>query len=228
MPFWHSVRRFVTTTLCHFGTSRGLALCHFGTAKKKKPPGVQRVHRAATWQIRNGGIRHEGHHKIAGRSRGRRTGSQTMNQRQRAFCEAYLKCGNAAEAAIKAGYSPKSARSIGQRLLTFADIREYLAQRNAQIIAENTATLEEIYSFWTVTMRDQASKPADRLKASELLSKALIVERTRKENSDQSGAGHEFDGWSDEELRGAVHLMEDLSDEEFNAIMDAYNRKKRR
>lgn len=49
-----------------------------------------------------------------------------------------------------------------------------------------------------------------------------------KENSDQSGAGHEFDGWSDEELRGAVHLMEDLSDEEFNAIMDAYNRKKRR
>lgn len=151
-----------------------------------------------------------------------------MNQRQRAFCEAYLKCGNAAEAAIKAGYSPKSARSIGQRLLTFADIREYLAQRNAQIIAENTATLEEIYSFWTVTMRDQASKPADRLKASELLSKALIVERTRKENSDQSGAGHEFDGWSDEELRGAAHLMEDLSDEEFNAIMDAYNRKKRR
>ena len=88
-----------------------------------------------------------------------------MNQRQRAFCEAYLKCGNAAEAAIKAGYSPKSARSIGQRLLTFADIREYLAQRNAQIIAENTATLEEIYSFWTFTMRDQASKPADRLKA---------------------------------------------------------------
>ena len=143
-----------------------------------------------------------------------------MNQRQRAFCEAYLLSGNATEAAIKAGYSPKSARSIGQRLLTYVDIREYLA--------ENTATLEEIYSFWTVTMRDQASKPADRLKASELLSKALIVERTRKENSDQSGAGHEFDGWSDEELRGAVHLMEDLSDEEFNAIMDAYNRKKRR
>ena len=122
MPFWHSIRRFVTTTLCHFGTSRGLALCHFGTAKKKKPPGVQRVHRAATWQIRNGGIRHEGHHKTAGRSRGRRTGSQTMNQRQRAFCEAYLKCGNAAEAARKAGYSARTARSIGQRLLTYVCI----------------------------------------------------------------------------------------------------------
>ena len=48
-----------------------------------------------------------------------------MNQRQRAFCEAYLLSGNATEAAIKAGYSPKSARSIGQRLLTYVDIREY-------------------------------------------------------------------------------------------------------
>lgn len=124
-----------------------------------------------------------------------------MNQRQRAFCEAYLLGGNATEAAIKAGYSPKSARSIGQRLLTFADIREYLAQRNAQIIAENTATLEEIYSFWTVTMRDQASKPADRLKASELLSKALTLERTRSEERAAAGTLNPFDSLTDEELR---------------------------
>lgn len=124
-----------------------------------------------------------------------------MNQRQRAFCEAYLLSGNATEAAIKAGYSPKSARSIGQRLLTYVDIREYLAQRNAQIIAENTATLEEIYSFWTVTMRDQASKPADRLKASELLSKALTLERTRSEEHAAAGTLNPFDSLTDEELR---------------------------
>lgn len=124
-----------------------------------------------------------------------------MNQRQRAFCEAYLLSGNATEAAIKAGYSPKSARSIGQRLLTFADIREYLAQRNTQIIAENTATLEEIYSFWTVTMRDQASKPADRLKASELLSKALTLERARNEERAAFGTLNPFDSLTDEELR---------------------------
>lgn len=124
-----------------------------------------------------------------------------MNQRQRAFCEAYLLSGNATDAAIKAGYSLKSARSIGQRLLTYVDIREYLAQRNAQIIAENTATLEEIYSFWTVTMRDQASKPADRLKASELLSKALTLERTRSEERAAAGTLNPFDSLTDEELR---------------------------
>lgn len=133
-----------------------------------------------------------------------------MNQRQRAFCEAYLLSGNATEAAIKAGYSPKSARSIGQRLLTFADIREYLAQRNAQIIAENTATLEEIYSFWTVTMRDQASKPADRLKASELLSKALTLERTRSEERAAAGTLNPFDSLTDEELRRLSEMDEGL------------------
>jgi len=133
-----------------------------------------------------------------------------MNQRQRAFCEAYLLSGNATEAAIKAGYSPKSARSIGQRLLTFADIREYLAQRNAQIIAENTATLEEIYSFWTVTMRDQEAKQADRLKASELLSKALLLERSREEDRAAAGTVNPFDSLTDEELRRLSEMDEGL------------------
>lgn len=133
-----------------------------------------------------------------------------MNQRQRAFCEAYLLSGNATEAAIKAGYSPKSARSIGQRLLTYVDIREYLAQRNAQIIAENTATLEEIYSFWTVTMRDQSSKPADRLKASELLSKALTLERARNEERAAAGTLNPFDSLTDEELRRLSEMDEGL------------------
>ena len=133
-----------------------------------------------------------------------------MNQRQRAFCEAYLKCGNAAEAARKAGYSARTARSIGQRLLSYADIREYLADRNAEIMAENTATLEEIRSFWTTTMRDQEAKPTDRLKASELLSKALLLERSREEDRAAAGTVNPFDELTDEELRRLAALDEEL------------------
>ena len=133
-----------------------------------------------------------------------------MNQRQRAFCEAYLKCGNAAEAARKAGYSARTARSIGQRLLTYADIREYLADRNAEIMAEHTATLEEIRSFWTTTMRDQEAKQADRLKASELLSKALLLERSREEERAAAGTVNPFDELTDEELRRLAALDEEL------------------
>lgn len=94
-----------------------------------------------------------------------------MNQRQRAFCEAYLVSGNAAEAAREAGYSPKTARSIGQRLLTNVDVQEYLDQRNQEISAARTAQVEEIRQFWTATMRDDTAKTGDRLKASELLAK---------------------------------------------------------
>ena len=79
--------------------------------------------------------------------------------------------------------------------MTYADIREYLADRNAEIMAENTATLEEIRSFWTTTMRDQEAKQADRLKASELLSKALTLERAA------AGTLNPFDSLTDEELR---------------------------
>ena len=94
-----------------------------------------------------------------------------MNQRKRAFCEAYLISGNATDAAREAGYSPRSARSIGQRLLTFDDMREYLERRNQEISAVNTAQMEEVRQFWTGSMRDENMKPADRLKASELLAK---------------------------------------------------------
>lgn len=94
-----------------------------------------------------------------------------MNQRKRAFCEAYLISGNATDAAREAGYSPRSARSIGQRLLTFDDVQEYLERRNQEISAANTAQMEEVRQFWTATMRDENTKPADRLKASELLAK---------------------------------------------------------
>ena len=94
-----------------------------------------------------------------------------MNQRKRAFCEAYLISGNATDAAMKAGYSARTARSIGQRLLTFVDIQEYLEQRNQEISEANTAQIEEIRELWTSIMRDRKVKTADRIKASELLAK---------------------------------------------------------
>lgn len=95
-----------------------------------------------------------------------------MNQRKRAFCEAYLLSGNATKAAVEAGYSSKTARSTGQRLLTFADVQEYLEQRNKEISAANTADVEEIRRFWTATMRDGGARSGERLKASELLAKS--------------------------------------------------------
>lgn len=49
-----------------------------------------------------------------------------LNQKQDTFCKEYLKCGNATKAAILAGYSKKTAYSIGARLLKNVEIQTRL------------------------------------------------------------------------------------------------------
>lgn len=129
-----------------------------------------------------------------------------MNQRQRAFCEAYLLSGNAAEAAREAGYSPRSARSIGQRLLTFDDVQEYLEQRNREISAANTAQMEEVRQFWTATMRDGNMKPSNRLKASELLAKTYGAFLERLEVGADLKTREIMAAMTEEELRALAQL----------------------
>ena len=52
-----------------------------------------------------------------------------MNNRQKRFVEEYLVDINATQAAIRAGYSQKSARSIGAENLTKPDISEAISER---------------------------------------------------------------------------------------------------
>lgn len=129
-----------------------------------------------------------------------------MNQRKRAFCEAYLISGNATDAAREAGYSPRSARSIGQRLLTFDDVREYLERRNQEISAANTAQMEEVRQFWTATMRDDNMKPADRLKASELLAKTYGAFLERVEVDADVRTREAMASLTEEELRRLAQI----------------------
>jgi len=51
-----------------------------------------------------------------------------LNDRQEVFCLEYIKDLNATQAAIRAGYSEKTARSIGNRMLTFVDIQNRIAE----------------------------------------------------------------------------------------------------
>lgn len=129
-----------------------------------------------------------------------------MNQRQRAFCEAYLVSGNATEAARVAGYSARTARSIGQRLLTFVDVQEHLDQRNQEISAANTAQVEEIRQFWTATMRDSAAKAGDRLKASELLAKTYGTFLERVDVGMEAATRETLASLSEDELRALARL----------------------
>jgi phage terminase small subunit len=52
-----------------------------------------------------------------------------MNHKRKLFVCEYLKSGNATEAAIAAGFSAKTAKSQGQRLLTFHRLFKKLKKR---------------------------------------------------------------------------------------------------
>ncbi|GHV43199.1 hypothetical protein FACS1894187_25560 [Synergistales bacterium] len=93
-----------------------------------------------------------------------------MNARQKAFVDAYE--GNATQAAIKAGYSQKTARSIGQELLTNPDIADAIHEREQERRTVVVASRIERQAFWTAIMRDKSADIRDRLRASEILGKS--------------------------------------------------------
>lgn len=78
-----------------------------------------------------------------------------MNTRQRKFCDEYLISGNATDAAIKAGYSPKTAKSIGQRLLTFVDLKQYIDTELEKLHSAKIADAQEVLEYLTSVMRGE-------------------------------------------------------------------------
>ena len=90
--------------------------------------------------------------------------------RQQRFIECYS--GNATQAAIQAGYSEKTARSAGQRLLTNVDIQSAIRSREEQRRSELIADRTRRQMFWSRIMNDESESMATRLRASELLAKS--------------------------------------------------------
>lgn len=61
------------------------------------------------------------------------TPKKTLTRKQQVFIDEYLKCFNGAEAARRAGYSEKTARTIASDLLSEVDISEQIQARIAEV-----------------------------------------------------------------------------------------------
>ena len=78
-----------------------------------------------------------------------------INIRQKAFADEWLKCGNATEAAIKAGYSKKYAGTNADKLLKNTKISAYIAERQKQIEDSRIADVAEVMQFFTRILRNE-------------------------------------------------------------------------
>lgn len=79
-----------------------------------------------------------------------------MTAKQQRFCDEYLIDLNATQAAIRAGYSPKTAGVIGNENLKKTIIKNYIEKRMAEKEKELIADQDEVLKYLTSVMRGQS------------------------------------------------------------------------
>lgn len=96
-----------------------------------------------------------------------------LTLKQKRFADEYIISANATAAAIKAGYSKKTARSIGQENLTKPDIKAYIDERLEKLDSEKIADQKEVLQYLSSVMRGNNKKK--RLLASASSDKRLLT-----------------------------------------------------
>lgn len=123
-----------------------------------------------------------------------------LTDKQKRFCEEYLVDLNATQAAIRAGYSEDTARSIGSENLTKPDIQEYIQERQKQLQNRLEITqekvLQELAKIAFVDIRevfgpdnqlhdmrqldDNTSAAVSTVKTNEIMSDGMVIGHSRE------------------------------------------------
>lgn len=129
-----------------------------------------------------------------------------LTLKQQRFADEYIISGNATEAAIKAGYSKKTANVIGVENLIKPNIKSYIDEKLKELSDKKIADQQEVLAYLTSVLRGETqseivvvegqgegvsrAKPMqkapdekERLKAAELLGKRMGLFKERVELS---------------------------------------------
>lgn len=94
-----------------------------------------------------------------------------LNARQRKFAEYYAQSGNAAESAVKAGYSAKYANTNASKLLQNTTIANYIRELSEKLKDERIMTAKDRQVLLSDIARDDENEPNDCIKAVDTLNK---------------------------------------------------------
>ena len=131
-----------------------------------------------------------------------------MTGEQKRFAEEYLVDCNATQAAIRAGYSEKTAYSQGERLLKNVEVKNWRDEQLAQMQGNTIADAKEVMEYLTSVLRgesrgtelviesvgdymsearevEKAPSEKEKLKAAELLAKryGLLTDKVNLESA---------------------------------------------
>jgi phage terminase small subunit len=107
--------------------------------------------------------------------------NNTLNPRQKLFCQYYVENPNATEAAIKAGYKETTAFAQASRMLRKVGIQEEIERIRKPLDDKHIATAQEVMQFFTDMMNGKIKDAfgldatnSDRLKAANELAKRTV------------------------------------------------------
>ena len=78
-----------------------------------------------------------------------------LTEKQKRFADYYIETGNGTEAAIKAGYSKKTARVIGQENLLKPAIKNYIDEKLTEMSNNRIASANEVMELLTSAARGE-------------------------------------------------------------------------
>lgn len=84
--------------------------------------------------------------------------NRKLTPKQQKFADYYIETGNATEAAIKAGYSKKTAKQIGQENLTKPYLKEYIDKRMKELSDKRIMGMQEALELLTSIARGEMTE----------------------------------------------------------------------
>jgi phage terminase small subunit len=105
-----------------------------------------------------------------------------LTPKQQAFADYYIECGNATEAAKRAGYSENNVGENAAKTLKNPNVSAYIAARMEEQTKKRVADANEVIEFYTAVMRGEVKDQfgldaslSDRLKAGDSLMKRYMA-----------------------------------------------------
>lgn len=121
-----------------------------------------------------------------------------LTAKQQRFCDEYLIDLNATQAAIRAGYSKKTARVIGQQNLSKLAVKNYIDERMKEKEAELIADSDEVMRYLTSVLRGQSQSEVVVVEnIGDYMSEARLIQKAPDEKERLKAA----------ELLGRAHMM---------------------
>lgn len=136
--------------------------------------------------------------------------NHSLTAKQLRWVDEFLLDGNATAAAVRAGYSERSARSIAHENLTKPDVQAVLAARRGEVASRMKVTREGVIQglLEAVAMGREQRNPAAMISALREIGKMLGYYAPEVKRVELSG-----------DSRGLISQLEGLSDEELEAVV---------